>query len=120
MNEITTAKNQFATALGNAGLRVLAYVPERITPPIVIVNVSSPYLTAANFGEYNVNLELVLVAATATNKTATEALDELIEYTLNALPGFAQFNTVNQPYNLQVNNAEYLAANVYVTLQITI
>jgi hypothetical protein len=120
MSEITTAKDQFAAALTAAGLKVLAYVPERIVPPIVIVNVSSPYLTAANFGEYNVNLELVLVAATATNKTATEALDQHIEDVLNALPGFAQFSTVNQPYNLQVNNAEYLAANVYVTLQITI
>lgn len=119
-NEITTAKAQFAAALDTAGLRVLDYVPERITPPIVIVNVSSPYIVANNFGEFDVNLEIVAVAATATNKQATEKLDELIQDVLNALPNFAQFKSVNQPYNLQTNNAEYLAANIYVAIQITI
>ena len=120
MSEITTAKLQFTSALELAGLRVLEYVPERITPPIVIVNASSPYLTAADFGEYNLNLELVIVAATATNKKATEQLDQAIENVLNALPSFAQFQDVGQPYNMQTNNAEYLAVNINTRLQITI
>lgn len=122
MNEITSAKQTFATDLTSAGLKVSDFVPERIVPPIVIVNVASPYLEAANFGEYQINLELVLVAATATNKVATEKLDELIQQVLQAINGlgYVQFRNVNQPYNLQVNNAEYLATNVYVQLQITI
>jgi hypothetical protein len=122
MSEISAAKLEFKLELVDAGLNVLEYVPERITPPIVIVNASSPYMTTAEFGEYNLGLELVLVASTATNKTATANLDQLIEDTLNAiLPiTYARVTTVNQPYNLQTNNAEFLAANIYCQLNITI
>jgi len=122
MSEINDAKVQFKTDLVAAGLNVLEYVPERITPPIVIVNAASPYVTTAEFGEYTLGLELVLVASTATNKKATESLDQLIEDVLVALEPltYARLTSVNQPYNLQTNNAEYLSVNIYAQLAITI
>lgn len=122
MSEITAAKVEFKLELADAGLNVLEYVPERITPPIVIVNAAQPYLQTAEFGEWNLGIELVLVASTATNKKATENLDQLIENTLKAIEplGYARITSVNQPYNLQTNNAEYLAANIYCQLNITI
>jgi hypothetical protein len=120
-NEITSAKVEFKLDLHAGGINVLDYVPERITPPIVIINSRAPYLLAADLGsEFNLGLELVLVAATATNKQATEKLDELICDTVNALPGYARFVSTGQPYNLQTNNTEYLAVNVEVDLNITI
>jgi len=122
MSEINDAKVQFKTDLAAAGLNVLEYVPERITPPIVILNAASPYVTTAEFGEYTLGLELVLVASTATNKKATENLDQQIEDVLNAIEplSYVRLTSVNQPYNLQTNNAEYLSTNVYVQLAITI
>ena len=122
MSEITAAKVEFKLELVEAGLNVLEYVPERITPPIVIVNAAQPYLQTAEFGEWHLNIELVLVASTATNKKATENLDQLIEDTLKAIEPltYAQITSVNQPYNLQTNNAEYLSANIYCQLNITI
>jgi hypothetical protein len=122
MSEINDAKVQFKTDLVAAGLNVLEYVPERITPPIVIVNAASPYVQTAEFGEYTLGLELVLVSSTATNKKATENLDQLIEDVLLALEPltYARLTSVNQPYNLQTNNAEYLATNIYAQLAITI
>jgi hypothetical protein len=122
MSEINDAKVQFKNDLVSAGLNVLAYVPERITPPIVIVNAASPYVQTAEFGEYNLGLELVLVASTATNKKATENLDQLIEDVLLALEPltYARLISVNQPYNLQTNNAEYLSVNIYAQLAISI
>lgn len=122
MSEITAAKVEFKLELVEAGLNVLEYVPERITPPIVIVNSAQPYLQTAEFGEWNLGIELVLVAATATNKKATENLDDLIEETLKAIEPltYARITSVNQPYNLQTNNAEYLSANIYCQLDITI
>lgn len=120
-NEITSAKVEFKLDLHAAGLNVLDYVPERIVPPIVIINSRSPYLLAADLGaEYTLGLELVLIAATATNKQATEKLDELICDTANALPPYARFVSVGQPYNMQTNNAEYLAVSMQVDLNITI
>jgi hypothetical protein len=122
MSEINASKVEFKLELQEAGLNVLEYVPERITPPIVILNAAQPYLQTAQFGEWSLGLELVLVASTATNKKATENLDQLIEDVLNAIEPltYVRFTSVNQPYNLQTNNAEFLAANVYVQLDITL
>ena len=120
-NEITLSKAEFKLDLEAAGIRVLDYVPERITPPIVIINSASPYLSPSSLGnEYNLNLELVVIASTATNKQATENLDQAINDALNAIPRYARVLRVNEPYNLQTNNAEYLSANISVELEITI
>ena len=120
-NEITVSKAEFKLDLEDAGLTVLDYVPERIVPPIVIINSASPYLTPSSLGtEYLMNLELVLVAATATNKLATERLDEAIENALKAMPRYARVIRVKEPYEMQTNNASYLAANISVELEITI
>ncbi len=120
-NELTTAKAQFATALTDAGLTVKEFIPERFVPPIVIIAASGNYLTKASVSaEYNMNLDLMLVAQTATNVKATEQLDELIQDTLRALPNWVGLVDVSQPFTLQTNNAEYLTATVRVDLRITI
>jgi hypothetical protein len=36
------------------------------------------------------------------------------------MPRYARVLRVNEPYNLQTNNAEYLSANISVELEITI
>lgn len=120
-NEITAAKVEFKLDLVAAGLNVLEYVPERIVPPVVILNSRNPYLAVSDLGrEYYLNLELVLVAATATNKTATERLDELLESVVKALPSYARMLPTGTPYEMQTNNAGYLAINVPIELEITI
>lgn len=122
MSEINAVKVEFKLELADAGLNVLEYIPERITPPIVLLNAAQPYLQTSQFGEWSLGIELVLVASTATNKKATENLDQLIEDTLNAIEPltYVRITSVNQPYNLQTNNAEYLAANIYCQLNLTI
>lgn len=120
-NEITAAKEQFRDALIAAGLDAVEYIPERVIPPIVVISSGSPFLVPETIGsEYTMNLELVLVAATATNETATEELENLIEQTLQALPAYAALQRVDKPFALAVNNAEYLSTNVFVELSITI
>lgn len=122
-NEITLSKAEFALALTTAGLDVLDYVPERIVPPIVIITAGSPYLVAETVGrEYRLGLNLTLVASTATNEEATEALDELIADTVTALDtlGYVILKTVNPPYRLAANNAEYLASDLNLDLSITL
>lgn len=120
-NEITAAKVEFKLDLVAGGLNVQDYVPERIVPPIVIINSGVPYLRPTSLSrEYTLNLELVCVAATATNKQATEKLDELLESVINTLPGYARMISAGQPFNLQTNNTEYLAVSVQTDVQITI
>lgn len=120
-NEITLAKAEFKLDLDTAGVTVVDYIPERITPPIVIINTASPYLTPSTLGnEYKMNLELVVVAATAANKQASEKLDEAIEAILLAMPRYARVISVNEPYEMATNNANYLSANISVELEITL
>ena len=122
-NEITASKAEFALDLTNAGLDVLDYVPERIVPPIVIITSGSPYLVPETVGnEYRLGLNLTLVASTATNEEATLALDELIADTVNAVSklGYVVLKTVNPPFRLAANNAEYLASELSLDLSITL
>ena len=120
-NEITTAKEQFKAVLVAAGLDALEYVPERVIPPIIVINSGTPFLTPETLSkEYVLNLELNLIANTATNEESTEDLEDLIEATLNALPAYARLVRVEKPYALAVNNAEYLSCNMAVELSITI
>jgi hypothetical protein len=122
-NEITASKAEFALDLQNAGLDVLDYVPERIVPPIVIISSGSPYLVAETIGrEYRLGLNVTLVASTATNEEATEALDELIAQTVSAIStlGYVVLKAVNTPYRLAANNAEYLATDLNIDLSITL
>jgi hypothetical protein len=122
-NEITTSKAELALDLQNAGLEILDYVPERITPPIVIMTPNSPYLVSETVGrEYRLGLTLTMVAMTATNEEATEALDALIAQTVTALVplGYVILNGVNPPYRLAANNAEYLASDLNLDLSLTL
>ena len=74
MDEITVTRAELKLDLTAAGLNVTETIPDRVTPPVVIINSGSPYLTVASVGsEYLLNLELVLVAATATNATKQAA-----------------------------------------------
>jgi hypothetical protein len=122
-NEITTSKAELALDLQNAGLDVLDYVPERIVPPIVIMSPSSPYLATETVGnEYRLSLNLTMVAMTATNEEATEALDGLIAQTVSAIAplGYCVLKSVNSPYRMLANNAEYLASDLNLDLSITL
>jgi hypothetical protein len=90
-------------------------------PPTVIIGPGSPYLTPVTVdGEYLMNLELMVISATAVNVKSTELLDLAIETILNGNPGYAHVSSVGQPYALQTNNAEFLAANITVDLRITL
>ena len=122
MNHIFTAKTQLKDVLTLAGLKVLDYIPERLTPPVVVISAGAEYLRQANMtNDYVLGLEVNLVATTATNLEAQKALDQLIQDFVNALPGYADLQSVGQPYALSANAAEYLAAtatlNLYITLK---
>lgn len=121
MSEITASKAEFALALQEAGLDVVPYVPGRVVPPVVIIRSSAPYLSTSSVSrEYLLGLELICVAMTADNELATESLDQLIEDVVNALPSYATFKGVGEPYTLDVNNAQYLAASLTTDLSITL
>jgi hypothetical protein len=121
MSEITIAKAQLAQHYIDAGINFEAYIPERIVPPVVIMNSGSTYLRPDTVGNgWVMNLELTLVAPQAVNEKATSVLDLLIENVLSNQPDFALVIDVAKPYMLAANTAEYLATTVNLDLFITI
>lgn len=119
VNEITASKAEYALTLTALGLKVSSYIPERITPPTIIIAPGSPYLEPVTVdNSWLMRLDLIVIAATAVNAKATELLDKAIETILNGNPGYAKINTIGQPYALQTNNAEFLAANIAVDIRI--
>lgn len=121
VNEITASKAEYALALTALGLKVSAYIPERIVPPVVVISPGSPYLSPVTVdGEWLMNLEVMVIAAPAVNVKASELLDKALETILNGNPAYARIISVTQPYALQTNNAEFLAANLTIDLRITL
>ena len=121
MSEVGAAKAELALTLQAAGLDVYDYIPERVTPPVIVIRAGSPYMTPSSVGqEFLVNLELQVIAGFATNETTTDDLDDLIEDTIKALPADAGFRDVSQPYTLVVNGNDFLASTIGVDLQISI
>lgn len=121
VNEITASRLEYALALTTAGIKVSAYIPERVVPPVVIMSPGSPYLEPVTVGDgWTMRFDLMVVVATAVNVKATEMLEKALEALILANPDYAIITSIGQPYALQTNNAEFLAANVAVTLRINI
>lgn len=121
MSELGAVKAELALTLQEAGLDVLDYIPARLQPPITIIRAGSPYLAPGTLNHgFIMNLEIQAVAMTADNEQASDALDELIEAIIGALPADAAFTDVSQPYTLAANGAEYLAATIGTNLPVTI
>jgi hypothetical protein len=121
ISEITLAKQQLRDALVAAEIDCVEYIPERVIPPLVVINSGSPFIIPETLANgYVMGLELVLVAETATNEFATERLETLIQDVLRALPNYAELQRVDKPFALSVNNAEYFSTNIFVDISITI
>jgi hypothetical protein len=121
VSEAGAAKAELALTLQEAGLDVYDYIPERVTPPVVVIRSGSPYIAPSSVGStYDLNLELVIVAGFATNETTIDDLDDLIEQTLLAIPSDAGVGSVASPYLLVMNGNDHLATTINVDLQISI
>lgn len=124
MNELTATKQDFVNDLIAAGLTVetIAFIPERITPPVIIVRPASSYLTPSTLGakEWRLGLEVDLIAATAGNQLVEENLDGLITDLIDALPDHATLTSITAPTGLSTGNAEYLSSTANIELAINL
>jgi hypothetical protein len=68
------------------------------------------------FTDFLVRMNIVLLAANATNEVATAELDELICVAIDALDTF-DIEQVNQPEAFEINGAQYLGARLNLVTQ---
>jgi len=120
-NIITQTRIDLADELISDGINAEYYIPPRITPPLAVVSPDSRYVSQGDtFATFEIGIVLTLIAATASNAKATEDLDDLIVSAIGAIPAMWRIDSVDQPFTLNVNNAEYLATRMALTTQITI
>jgi len=120
-NIITQTRIDLADELISDGINAEYYIPPRITPPLVVVSPSNRYIAQGDtFATFEIGIVLTLIAQTASNAKATEDLDDLIVNTIGAIPAMWRIDSVDQPFSLNVNNAEFLSTRMALTTQITI
>lgn len=117
-NTLTDTRAALRTLLTGAGLQVVSYLPERPTPPLVIVTTGQPYVQRAErYGQHTITLTTLLLTAKATNEVMTEQLDEMIAtlaITVWNSDGF-DLGPVDSPSQFTVGTANYLGTTVDVT-----
>ena len=109
--------------LTDGGLdHVFGHLPERVSPPVVLVEPADPYLTdepdEVPSGRFQVGYDLLVVGRNGRSAEQTRQLDALIQDVLDALdaPGSRWgAATVDRPFTLTVGSASYLSTRITVT-----
>jgi hypothetical protein len=93
-----------------------SFIPGRIVPPLYLVSAGSPYVEAGNtYGTFKVRLNIDVISATAANDVSTDALDLMVEDALVTLVNAGcGIENVQQPFQLDTNNAQYLSTTITV------
>jgi hypothetical protein len=114
---IGAARTALTSILTDAGLRVFAFTPERVTPPMGILVPSGDWVSAGEtFGTFRVGFDVTLIVENAANETMITALDTLVDDTLNAIapaPGFYA-SQVGAPSVIDISGAKYLSTVITV------
>jgi len=120
-SDLTKLRDEITAAVAAAGIRSIAFLPDRLDPPLALVQPGSPYIEPSTTSRpgaqrWKVNHEVVLLVAPGDKRPQTVSLDSLIEDALGALVPFGVVQ-VGQPYSLQIgtNGPSYFAARIQLT-----
>jgi hypothetical protein len=89
---IAQARAALTTVLENGGLRAMEYVPERITPPMAVIQPSGDWVASGDtFAAFRVGFDVTLIVQTASNQVVASQLDDLVDETLAAITAATGF-----------------------------
>jgi hypothetical protein len=114
---IGAARTALTDILTDAGLRVFAFTPERVTPPVGILVPSGDWVVSGDtFGSFRVGFDVTLIVANAANETMITALDDLTDSTLEAISDATGFyaSSVGAPSMIDISGADYLSTKITV------
>lgn len=89
MADLFESKQQLAAALAETGYRTFGYVPDKVEPPILIVQAGEEYVREGDTfdrARFDCKLDLYLLVAPRANERTTKDLDVMIGRTLTHLP----------------------------------
>ena len=100
-----------------ANIRASEVVPERITPPLAVLEPASDWVMSGDtFASYRIGFDVTVIVQTAANATVSAAMDQAIDDVLGAVAAAQGFYvaSVSAPSILSVQNAEFLSATLTV------
>lgn len=118
--KLELGRTTLATALA-AGLPtdvgVIDHLPDSITPPVVMVAWSDPWLTPSTLCEWEAKLELLVVAQRIEPGGHLTKLEEIVSACVPIVKGlpFYAIDDVTSPYPLEIAGVQYLAASINIT-----
>lgn len=116
MSALKSFRADVTARLKDAGIVATDHFPAVLSAPGAVLAYGVPYLTPGDaFCEITANLDLVLFVGTGDNATSTHSLDTLIEDAIDALWEPYGPLEVQEPYILQVQGADHLAAQIRLT-----
>lgn len=120
-SDLTKLRDEITAAITAAGITAVAYLPDRLNPPLALVQPGSPYIEPSKTSRpgavrWAIHHEVILLVAPGDKRHQTVSLDALIEDSLGALVPFG-IDQVAQPYSLQIgqNGPSYFAARIQLT-----
>jgi len=114
---IGAARTALTDILTDAGLRVFAFTPERVTPPVGILVPSGDWVTSGEtYGAFRIGFDVTLIVDQAANETMITALDTLVDDTLDAIAPANGFyaSQVGAPSLIEISGANYLSTTITV------
>jgi len=111
-NLLAGCREELRLLLGAAGVTVYDHIPERVVPPVALLEPGSPYMQQGDtFCDFTVNMNVVLLVGQGRNEVGTVDLDELICEVLDAVDTW-DLVSVEQPAAFDMNNTTYLGVRI--------
>jgi hypothetical protein len=113
-NTLAAARQELRLLLGATGVTtVYGHVPERVAPPVALLEPGAPYMTQGDtFCDFVVRFNIVLLVR-GDNETATAELDDLICSVIDNIETW-DVDSVEQPSSFDINNTTYLGTRIAV------
>ena len=111
-NTLLQARQELALLLSAAGVSVFSYLPEKVVPPVAVIEPGQPYMQQGDtFTAFTVRLNVILLAAPASNETATAELDQAICEVVDAVESFF-VGDIDQPSTFTSGGIDYLGTRL--------
>ena len=115
-------RDGLALAIADAGIdNVYTYVPARPIPNCAIIEPDNDFIKVyeGQYGpDYASNWRVQLIVRAASNDMETSALDNILNDVVPAIWENTDVTrlSVDKPFILEVNNANYLATNINISI----
>lgn len=121
MTSLSQRITDLADELAGAGVQVVAYIPETIAPPAILIGAGDPFISEGQTfsgDDFQVNLEVYLLVGDGTNQDQQTKLNGLLE---SVLPLFGDWLiTVHRPAVYTVGQSLHYGVLITAANQFTI